>query len=265
MDPHILINEVFVNPEGSDLGFEWIEFYNPTKEAVDFMDWSVEAAGKNFALVTTMGETIDTQEYFLLCEPKVLECNLYVEKLGFQNGGSATDGIRLVSNLGETVDELFYDSPNSNFLTDLTGNIVLDSETAEAITSAKSLGRLGIIDNDNSATEFQIFDKPTPGDINEPPTKATTTPSSPTVEPPQLANTGQNLQPFMFLSVIILFFILSKYSAKLSSAFFNLLNDLYGKDKEKAGSEANNDSKNCNGKNSKEGSYQEAFTIHPQD
>ena len=46
---HVVINEVELNPPGSDEGFEWVELYNPTPDDVDIGGWT---------LSTTHGVTV---------------------------------------------------------------------------------------------------------------------------------------------------------------------------------------------------------------
>jgi hypothetical protein len=37
----LMINEVEANPEGTDIGFEWIEFYNPTSQAISLTGYTL--------------------------------------------------------------------------------------------------------------------------------------------------------------------------------------------------------------------------------
>ena len=39
---NIMINEVEFNPAGPDSGNEWVELYNPTNDAIDISEWSIE-------------------------------------------------------------------------------------------------------------------------------------------------------------------------------------------------------------------------------
>ncbi|MFH1766646.1 MAG: lamin tail domain-containing protein, partial [Patescibacteria group bacterium] len=53
---HLVINEVLYDPLGSDLGYEFIELYNPTNQAVDLSNWVIEVAGTSFSEATTVPE-----------------------------------------------------------------------------------------------------------------------------------------------------------------------------------------------------------------
>lgn len=39
--PHLLINEIEMNPPGLDTDHEWVELLNPTTEAIDLMGWKI--------------------------------------------------------------------------------------------------------------------------------------------------------------------------------------------------------------------------------
>jgi len=39
--PHLLINEIEINPPGFDTDHEWVELLNPTDEAIDLMGWKI--------------------------------------------------------------------------------------------------------------------------------------------------------------------------------------------------------------------------------
>ncbi|MBU2236120.1 lamin tail domain-containing protein, partial [Patescibacteria group bacterium] len=94
---HLVINEVLYDPNGSDLGNEWIELYNPTSDIVNIESWAVESGGSSFSNILTFENvTIQPQSFFVIGEMNISEANLIVDVLKFQNGGSATDGIRIV-------------------------------------------------------------------------------------------------------------------------------------------------------------------------
>ncbi|RLC51126.1 MAG: hypothetical protein DRZ79_03270, partial [Candidatus Cloacimonadota bacterium] len=96
---NIVINEVFYDPAGSDGGYEWIELYNAGDEAINMFGWKIQKAGAEFEsayLFELLAPTIHPGEYLLIGEEFVPDADITTD-LGFQNGGSSTDGIRLVS------------------------------------------------------------------------------------------------------------------------------------------------------------------------
>jgi hypothetical protein len=42
---HVVINEVELNPPGSDSGHEWVELYNPTGIDIDISGWIIRSTG----------------------------------------------------------------------------------------------------------------------------------------------------------------------------------------------------------------------------
>ncbi|MFH1547323.1 MAG: lamin tail domain-containing protein [bacterium] len=160
----ILINEVMYDPEGTDLGYEWIELKNISNSTIDLEGWKIQAAGAQFTDVLTISSlSIQPNQILLIGEQKV-QSDYPVSKLAFQNGGSESDGIRLVDNAGMIVDTVIYDSPNSNNLIDDTGYIGISF--ADDVPSGYSLCRIGINDTDNSANDFTQCKNSTPGNDN---------------------------------------------------------------------------------------------------
>jgi len=160
---HVVINEVLYDPNGSDGGNEWIELYNPTNNIINLANWAVEAGGSSFGNVITFSdEVIQPQSFFVVGELNVMEADLNVDALKFQNGGSATDGIRIIDLNSQVIDTLLYDEPNSNQLVDDLGNI--GTSFAVDVSSGSSLGRDSqSIDTDNGADDFFEFTIPSPG------------------------------------------------------------------------------------------------------
>lgn len=205
----ILINEVLYDPQGSDLGYEWIELYNNTDEKITIDGWRIESAGTKFQISTTLSGEIPPKSLFLVCEMNVQSCDLNVSKLGFQNGGGATDGIQIVDKNNSVIDALFYDSPNSNGLINEEGNIVLDSQVAGNASNGSSLGRINYIDTNNSYNDFTIFTSPTPGTGN---LETEEKPDEPEKE--ELDKAGES--PLLHI-IIFTSFILLMYSVRLNS------------------------------------------------
>lgn len=166
----IVINEVVYDPEGADSDYEWIELYNPTNNNIDLAGWKIEAGGSSFQEVITIptenSVILSPAGYYLIGEMEVGEADLNVAHLGFQNGGSATDGIRILDNGGNAIDTLLYDEPNSSNLPNDSGNP--GENFAIDVSAGSSLGRDGTgTDTDNCAADFQEYTASTPGEANQ--------------------------------------------------------------------------------------------------
>ncbi|KQC02930.1 MAG: hypothetical protein APR54_09845 [Candidatus Cloacimonas sp. SDB] len=161
----VVINEVLYDPSGSDSGYEWIELYNNGDETVDLNGWKILKAGTSFILELSLPEVyIAAHSHFLIGDIYVENTDLTAE-LSFQNGGSATDGIQLVSPDGQYTDTVLYDEPNTNCLPD----DVTDPGQffAPDVAGGHSLARISDgLDTDNSADDWFDCENPTPGDTN---------------------------------------------------------------------------------------------------
>ncbi|MFA6525532.1 MAG: lamin tail domain-containing protein [Patescibacteria group bacterium] len=163
---HIVINEVLYDPTGSDLGSEWIEIFNPTNNIIDLNNWSIEMGGVSFSNVITFGNVaIQPQSFFVVGELNIINADLIVDRLQFQNGGSETDGIRIINQNNEVIDTVLYDEPNLNHLTDDAG--VTGINFAPDVSAGSSLGRNAqSADTDNCAQDFTEYSILSPGAEN---------------------------------------------------------------------------------------------------
>ncbi len=189
----IIINEIIYDPIGSDLGYEWIELYNKSENGIDMNNWKIQIAGSEFKdtiiLSNINNNTIlEPYTYYSICERKVENCTYYVDKIGMQNGGSESDGIRILDNKGYVIDTIIYDRPNSNNLIDDLGTI--NDNTANKTISGESLGRINHIDTDNSMIDFKVYKEPSLNNIN------------PIQE--DLENTGDSLLYILIIPLFIL-------------------------------------------------------------
>ncbi|HPR17220.1 MAG TPA: lamin tail domain-containing protein [Candidatus Cloacimonadota bacterium] len=165
---NVVINEVLYDPAGTDSGYEWIELYNHSDTPVNLADWKIEKAGTGFGLVfifnISSNPIISPHSYLLIGEINVLNAD-FTATLAFQNGGSATDGIRLVSADSLYTDTVLYDAPNTNNLPDDISNpgiyFAVDVEGGHSL-ARKQNG----VDTNNSEADFFECDDPTPGTAN---------------------------------------------------------------------------------------------------
>ncbi len=197
----IIINEFIYDPLSTDLGYEWIELYNLKDESIDINNWRIQIAGTEFkdAVIlsnATQNTIVEPYTYYTICEKQVVGCSYYVDKIAMQNGGTDSDGIRILDNKGYVVDTVIYDTPNTNNLIDDTGQVTLIDKLAKETKSGESLGRVNHLDSDNSNKDFSVYTTPTPNELNPIPT--------------ELENTGDNI-----LYILLPLFILSLYFGKL--------------------------------------------------
>ena len=161
----VVINEVLYDPEGADTGYEWIELYNNSNLPLNLQDWTIEKAGTSFDAVFTFPNIeIEPYSFLLIGEEFVPNIDL-TAILAFQNGGSETDGLRLISADGLYTDTILYDSPNTNELPDDISNpgeyFTLD------VSDGNSLARkYDGEDSDNCEMDFFECINPTPGETN---------------------------------------------------------------------------------------------------
>jgi len=164
----IKINEILYDPAGGDTGNEWIELYNTGTEPVQLKGWHIQKAGTSFEECFTFPEyIIYPGEYLLIGETLVPNADL-IGDLAFQNGGTATDGVRIISAEGDTIDTILYDSPNTNNLPDDTHDpgiyFAVDASSGHTLIRYPNG-----YDTDNCEEDFFECEYPTPGAPNEMP------------------------------------------------------------------------------------------------
>lgn len=162
---NVVINEVLYDPAGSDTGNEWIELYNSSTQSIHLQGWQLEKAGTSFASVYIFDAVqLNAGEFLLIGESNVPDADITTD-LAFQNGGSATDGIRLVSADGQYTDTVLYDAPNSNQLPDDITNP--GASYAPDVSSGHSLARIQDgVDTDLAVEDFFECENPTPKAAN---------------------------------------------------------------------------------------------------
>ncbi len=160
----VLINELYYDHPGTDDGQEWIELYNSDTEGINLAGWVIEKAGGEFVHVYTFPEiTIAGDGYLLVGEADVEGADLTTE-LAFQNGGSETDGVRIVSADSLWTDTVLYDTPNSNELEYDTG--ACGESFAPDVAPGNSLERMPDGEDSNSGSDWQECSNPSPGSEN---------------------------------------------------------------------------------------------------
>ncbi|MCK6504072.1 lamin tail domain-containing protein [Myxococcota bacterium] len=157
----VLLNEVLYDPSGSDTGAEWIELCNASSASVDLTGWTVQAAGASWSTIYTFPAlSIAPGEHLLIGAGSA-----YALSGTMQNGGSDTDGLRLVMDDGGTSDTLLYDSPNTNGLVDDSG--AAGTDFAPDVSEGHVLARIpDCEDSDDSSLDWADLSSATPGAEN---------------------------------------------------------------------------------------------------
>lgn len=159
----VVINELFYDAVGVDAGQEWIELYNNGDEDISLHNWEIQAGGKTFSTRFTFPNiTIRAKSFFLISESNNISLTNIVADLGFENGGSATDGVRIFNPATQYTDTILYDFPNSN-------NLEGDTPTQNpcpGVAPGHSLARYRDGEDTNSISDWFASATPTPGRSN---------------------------------------------------------------------------------------------------
>ena len=157
----VLINEVMIDPDGTDGTNEWMELCNNGEEDVDVSGWIVQSAGTppfTNKYEIPAGTVIPTGGYLLLA-PGTFN-NL------FQNGGSATDGVRILDPSSGWTDTLLYDSPNGNGLPDDIANPSVGSFAPDPAQDNTLARQIDCTEVNNDGRDFIETQYVTPGAEN---------------------------------------------------------------------------------------------------
>ncbi len=159
-----LINEVMYDPVGADAGKEWIEIYNPSPYPYSLLNWTIQTAGSFFKVDFTFPDIIIQPGEYIIVGEYDIEFADFIANLDLQNGGSATDGVRLVSADSSYTDTLLYDSPNSNNLPDDTHNPGISF--VSTVTPGYTLARFPNGYDTNQISNWQAAQYPSPKQAN---------------------------------------------------------------------------------------------------
>lgn len=69
--PHLLINEIEINPAGLDTDHEWVELLNPTDAAIDLMGWQISYSYRDegYLLLSEISQIIPPGGRFIFVYP----------------------------------------------------------------------------------------------------------------------------------------------------------------------------------------------------
>ena len=161
----VVINEVCYDPDGADEGREWIELYNAGDTDINLAGARLFSGGSQFGEVFVFPHYILRAQRFVVVGGEQVSQAVFTAPLAFQNGGSATDGVRYLSPDGSYTDTVLYDFPNANGLPDDTGNP--GSSFAPDASEGQSLARrMDGYDTNDCAADLCAEPEPTPGVAN---------------------------------------------------------------------------------------------------
>lgn len=158
----VVINEVCYDPQGADLGKEWIELYNAGISPVDLAGCRIYSGGSSYSLDYTFPHfVLRPGRLVLVGGDEVPNCH-FRHNFRFQNGGGASDAICFVNADSSYTDTLIYDEPNSNYFPDDTGETA--TSFAPDVPQGYSLARIADgYDTNLCGTDFISEANPTPG------------------------------------------------------------------------------------------------------
>jgi uncharacterized protein YdeI (BOF family) len=157
-----IITEVFYDAEGPDSEYEWIELKNISTMEQNIGGWKIQIAGTTWATVYTFPSFLWQPGEIITIGESQTDADI-ITNLGMQNGGSATDGIRIVDFGQRPIDTVLYDEPNENGLTD--DQSLIPDTYAPDVTEGHSLCRITDEDTD-SMDDFIECENPTFGEEN---------------------------------------------------------------------------------------------------
>ncbi len=162
----IKINEILVNPEGSDGGLEWIELYNNSSSAYDLSGWNIvwyKSASSSGDAALEDGTTIEAGGFLLIGEESVDGADI-VAALDFGNGTDG-DGVHLENCAGTVVDAVIYGDNNDDGIANEEG--AAPDDLAPEPNDGEALGRSPDgEDSDDMASDFCLVLTSTPGEAN---------------------------------------------------------------------------------------------------
>ena len=148
----ILINEVELNPAGTDTGTEKVELYNPSNTGIDISGWTISStAGRTATVVIYEGTTIPPKGYLIVGRDS--------QQQWLDNTG---EGIDLRNNLGIRIDSVgpFSDQDND----ESTWQRSSDGQDNWAFSTSNTLGsaNLGSLVFDPGSPSLNTSERPIP-------------------------------------------------------------------------------------------------------
>ena len=155
----ILIDELFYDAVGADTGQEYIILYNATDTMIDLEWWRIQDAGLDFTFdpyIINGDVEVEAGETFVIGGDLMDRAPDLVINFTFPNGGSASDGVRVVAPDETVSDTLIYDAPNTSALPGDGGfDPYPDAMCAPDVPAGRTLTRdAAHTDTDDCAADF---------------------------------------------------------------------------------------------------------------
>lgn len=164
----VVLNEILVNPEGEDDGYEWIELYNPTSEPVRVDGWGISAAGKADQIgiieASLPGGVVVPAGGYLVFGGESVESVDVVVPLELGNGSDG-DAVILYDCEDQRVDSVLYGSSNADGMTDDSGQVPEMAFVTDP-GSGETLARIEDGVDSDGGDDWFVDGSPTPGSTN---------------------------------------------------------------------------------------------------
>jgi hypothetical protein len=165
----LVINEVLVNPSGSDDGLEWFELYNASDATASLSGWGLTFVLKpddldGVDVVFPAGTELTSGSFLVIGgEDAVVSVNLRIPNIPTAGNGTGGDAVALVDCEGVVIDRVVYGSDNEDGLLDDQG---IFAEPVDAPGDEQSIGRFEDGVDTDEVSDWRLFALPTPGETN---------------------------------------------------------------------------------------------------
>jgi hypothetical protein len=165
--PGIVLNELLVNPDGTDDGLEWIELFNPTDAPISVagwgLSWPTDGEGVGAVDATLPGGLEVPAGGFLLIGDALVEEPDVVVRMRLPNG-TGGDAVILYDCEGTRIDGVIYGDSNEDGIPDDRGAFA-DPYVRQVSSGASLARREDGVDTD-AAEDWGSTSRPTPGASN---------------------------------------------------------------------------------------------------
>ena len=123
----VIINEINYRSSDEFSPNDWIELYNPKSYLIDLSDWQIRDDNNNHIFYIPESTQIEPEGFLVIVRDELDFSSSYpgiphIGELGFGLGGS--DAVRLFNSASKLIDEVDYDTDNSNPNCDHTLNMI---------------------------------------------------------------------------------------------------------------------------------------------
>ncbi|MCB9669688.1 MAG: lamin tail domain-containing protein [Alphaproteobacteria bacterium] len=163
----LVVNELLVNPEGTDDGLEWVELFHAGLAPIDLDGWEVQSAtSSSWTARITFGPLTLEPGGRLLVGGSAVPGRTH-DLQGTLGNGTGGDGVRVVDCAGFPADTVIYGADNTDGLVDDLGEAARSLAPLPPEGSALQRVEDGH-DTDQSGLDFVVAPEATPGAPNIP-------------------------------------------------------------------------------------------------